>query len=409
MESRVDVGTCYIKQRMKILLINDDFGGIGGEKTYINNLREDLSRVGHTIFSLYLSRDQSIESENIKVLKHVYKNKLQRFMSTNLIDYSLYREMRSYILKVNPDIIHLNNTYNASKTILLACRGFKKIQTVHDFGFICPLCSFKKRNLHFICDVGQSRSIKCYMNSDIKFRTYLLDYLLFNDSWIKKKVVSLFVCPSPKLFEVTIANGYKNAICLPCYTTFKPRCAQGNSNNVLFVGRLSAEKGVDVLLKAFKIVVVEDNTIRLHVIGSGPDEKKLRSLAKKLFIEENVTFIGEVKSNKLGKYYKDSFTLVVPSLWQENSPLVVYEAMSFGLPIIASNIGGLPGLIKDGKNGFLVERFDFKQIAEKIILLHNDKALAKKMGEINVRIVKNKLGQENHVKNILKIYKSVIQ
>ncbi|MDP3974066.1 MAG: glycosyltransferase family 4 protein [Candidatus Daviesbacteria bacterium] len=394
---------------MKILLINDSYEGIGGEKVYINSLSRELKNLGHKVFKLYLSEEHHIENKDPIVLNNKFQNKLQWFFSQNLINLKLYYKIRNYILKVEPDIIHLNNINKASKTILLACIGYKKIMTVHDFGFLCPLCNYKNKNYYFVCDGKHSRSFKCFKNSDFKLQTYLVDFLLFNDILIKKLLIKFFICPSKELYKSLINAGFTNAIYLPYFTNFKPKMITKKSDTILYVGRLHAQKGVKYLLKVLRLVLDKNKKIKLSIVGRGPEEENLRYLAKKLKIEKNIKFLGEINNNKISKYFKYSFCLASPSLWKETGPIVVYEAMSFGKPIIVSDNAGVKDHIIDGQNGFLVNRFDFNKIAEKIILLHTNKTLARKMGEINLKIVKDKLGPKSHIKKILKIYNTIIQ
>ena len=98
----------------------------------------------------------------------------------------------------------------------------------------------------------------------------------------------------------------------------------------------------------------------------------------------------------------------MPSIWVEQFGIVNLEAMNYAKPIIASNIGGLPDLVKEGKNGFLVERFDVQGMAEKIVKLSKDKILAKRMGQNGRKMFRKNWTKEKHIKEIISIYRSVV-
>jgi len=140
--------------------------------------------------------------------------------------------------------------------------------------------------------------------------------------------------------------------------------------NVLFVGSLVRQKGVDVLLKAFKNVkkdmgsspVSSIDPVNLIIVGDGKQRPALERLADDLGLED-VYFLGMKRDLK--SIFKKSSVLVLPSR-EEGFGLILLEAMANGVPVIASNVGGVPEIIEDGKNGLLFETGDFEDLARKI-------------------------------------------
>jgi len=123
---------------------------------------------------------------------------------------------------------------------------------------------------------------------------------------------------------------------------------------VLFVGRLSAEKGIAHLLKAIALLAAEGEAIELHVVRTGPLDAKLQRQAQTMNIAHLVHFHGFVpQGNKLRRLYRQSDVFVLPSL-QDQQPKVLMEAMSQSVPVIATNVGGIPSVIKNGESGLLV-------------------------------------------------------
>jgi glycosyltransferase involved in cell wall biosynthesis len=117
---------------------------------------------------------------------------------------------------------------------------------------------------------------------------------------------------------------------------------------LLFVGRLSPEKGINTLFKAFKKLEGK----KLYVVGSGPMERMCRSYARQ---NRNVIFVGKVDESELRLYYSAANLTVVPSLWNEAFGMVNIESMRCGTPPVASALGAIPEIVDDGKNGFLVK------------------------------------------------------
>ncbi|EMA15949.1 glycosyltransferase [Haloarcula amylolytica] len=128
-----------------------------------------------------------------------------------------------------------------------------------------------------------------------------------------------------------------------------------HATDLLYVGRLSEEKAIDDLLRGFQRLDTRDDTVHLHVVGSGPSATQLKQLAAQLGITDAVTFHGFVpKGPDLWAYFDDADIFVLPSQ-TEGLPRVVAEAMARGLPVVTTAVGGLPELIDHGRNGMLVD------------------------------------------------------
>jgi glycosyltransferase involved in cell wall biosynthesis len=135
---------------------------------------------------------------------------------------------------------------------------------------------------------------------------------------------------------------------LPNFLRYEPSPSSRDRSGILFVGRLSREKGVDTLIRA----VTQVPQVQLTVIGDGPERLGLQSLARSL--DARVTFLGWLERNRVLDTMRHSELLCVPSVWYENCPLVVLEAMGSGLPFAVSDIGGLPELAMGGECGSIV-------------------------------------------------------
>jgi glycosyltransferase involved in cell wall biosynthesis len=101
----------------------------------------------------------------------------------------------------------------------------------------------------------------------------------------------------------------------------------------------------------------------LTVVGDGSARGALERLAQELRVESHITFTGWLDHDQVGKYMDDAVALVIPSIWPENFPTVVLEALAAGTPVIGSRVGGIPELVTDGETGLLIEPRDASALA----------------------------------------------
>jgi phosphatidylinositol alpha-1,6-mannosyltransferase len=159
---------------------------------------------------------------------------------------------------------------------------------------------------------------------------------------------------------------------------------------VLFVGALTrwhGYKGLDVLLRAMQLVVKSKQGIVLLVVGEGDMRARYEFMANQLGLRDNVIFAGDVPDQELPKFYAASDLVVVPSKdMSEGFGLTVLEANASSRPSVASNVGGIPEVVRDGYNGLLVSPNDVQALAEGILSLATDQDARLRMGR-NGRVV----------------------
>lgn len=181
---------------------------------------------------------------------------------------------------------------------------------------------------------------------------------------------------------------------------------KANTKNILFVGRLRPVKGVQYLITAMKKIHEKMPDSRLILVGDGEERERLAALAIQLGIQEYVQFVGIVPQEEVKTFMQNADVFVLPSL-SEGFPNVILEAMACGLPVIASRVGGIPDIITNDTNGYLVDAKDTDDMANKILLLLSDDNLRKKFSDNNRDLVK-KYDWENLTIELEKIYKCSI-
>lgn len=389
---------------MKILMINDYASKIGGDISYILNLKETLEKRNNVV--KILSSDSRLGQ------KHFNHYKFKGFSKTSIFSALFYLFNPFSLFKLNellkefrPDVIHLHNIFDqASPSILLPLKNVPTVMTIHSYELICPnvlmLSPAKSTN---ICKTGFSKNCRrCIGN---RYYYHKLKFALYKKLF---KNVDLLIPNSKFVQRILNQKGYKTTETIHYGIKSLDFLKERDGNNILYVGRLSKEKGVKYILKALSLIIKKIPSVHLDIVGVGQERKELENLSKKLKLKNHVAFIGSVPYDEVEKYYKQANIVIVSSIWPEPFGLIGPEAMSVGRPVIASNVGGIPEWLDDGKTGFLVDPGHPDQIAEKVIKLFSDRKLLEEMGK-NARKKAEEFSIEKHIDEIEKVYLEVIE
>ena len=156
--------------------------------------------------------------------------------------------------------------------------------------------------------------------------------------------------------------------------------ARPDCNKVLYAGRLSPTKGLDVLLRAVPLIREACPDVIVEFLGDGPMRREYEALARSLRIEDACAFLGARPISEVYERLAAAAVMAAPSI-HDSFPLVTVEASSAGVPVVASNAGGIPEIVVDGETGFLVPPLDPDALAEKIILLLKNEDLRRRFGQ----------------------------
>ncbi|HJT23644.1 MAG TPA: glycosyltransferase family 4 protein [bacterium] len=265
-----------------------------------------------------------------------------------------------------PDLVHAHNIYAQLSTAVLDAakdRGVPVVLTAHDYKLVCP--SYMMLDHGSVCEkcIGghyyHSLLTGCHKESRVASAVYMAE--TYFNTWFKKyDSVRKFICPSgfikSKLASrfapdrMTVLN---NPVDLASYVpVFR------DEGYYLFTGRLSKEKGVFTLIRAFA-----EMGLPLKIAGTGPLERECRQLARGV---PNIQMTGYKGGRDLAALYQGARACVVPSEWYENAPLSVIEPLAYAKPVIAARIGGIPELIQEGRNGLLFNAFDPADLKRKV-------------------------------------------
>ena len=247
---------------------------------------------------------------------------------------------------------------------------------------------------------------------------------------LAEKIQSMFVSPSveSKLLEIsdrvttvspTVANELREYGINPNTVktvwngvdekifSLAPRTV-GSERNVLYTGVLRARKGLFDLMKCAKLVNAIFPDVKFKICGTGPLLSKLKEQARSDGLQDQIIFLGRVNKQKLIQTYQNATIQVIPSIY-EGLPTVLLEAMSCGLPVVATNIGGIREVISSGENGILFSPGSPKEMADAIIKLLNDESLRIKLGSNARETILEKYTWDRISDNFIDIYKSILK
>ncbi len=175
---------------------------------------------------------------------------------------------------------------------------------------------------------------------------------------------------------------------------------------ILFVGRQVRHKGVPLLLEAASRLKQRGSKFKVVIVGDGQDWQEFKELAKKLNAEDIVSFAGAVRNLEIVPYYQNASFFVLPSSL-EGSPVVIMEAMASGLPVISTKVSGIPDMITDGYNGFLIDPGDVDALTEKIEYFLSNPDKVREMGQ-NAKANSTRFDIRNQTVNLIKTWEQIL-
>lgn len=246
-----------------------------------------------------------------------------------------------------------------------------------------------------------------YITIGLKF-VRSLDAVIAVSTMVRDETIKGFFVKKEKIFVVW--NGIDTEKYMPCnkLDAIKERYGIKNEKIILALGRLEQEKGTQFAIHALPRIIKEIQDVKLVIVGSGKYLNELKYLAYKLNIERNVIFSGNISDSEILMHYNLADVFITPTIRVEGLPLVIAEAMACGKPVIASNIGGIPDMVEEGVNGFLIPPGDVKALEEKILEILSNKELANKLGANARRTVLERFDINKMMGKTVKVYNEVL-
>jgi len=365
---------------MKILQVNKFYYPRGGADKYFLELTHALEKAGHEVAVFSMAHPKNLPTpwssyfvSRVSFNSHIPGNKL-KIPGRVLYSVEAKNKFRRLLRDFQPDIIHIHNIYHhISPSILDAARekNIPVVMHLHDYKLICPNHTLFTKGAY--CEQCRPNKYRqCLKNRCVKdslFGSALIAlemYLHHSIMKIYEKNIALFIAPSRFMKEAAIRFGQNKEKIKIIYNSYSSELKDKASaypapqeDYLLYFGRLSQEKGIDTLIRA---VALTDK--KLKIAGSGSEEDNLKRLAAEL--KASVEFLGFKENIDLKPLIIGAKAVIIPSVWAENMPLNLLEALSLGKIVLASRIGGLPEVIQEGINGLLFEPGNPDDLAKKI-------------------------------------------
>lgn len=382
--------------------------------------------MAHNYYQKRGGEDVSFESE-IKLLRNHGEDVVQytksnyeiqepglrnsiRLASNTVWSESIYREISKLIEGEKPDIVHFQNTFPLmSPAVYKACKeqNVPVVQTLRNYRLMCPNGLFF-RDGH-VCEDCLMSSIplagmihRCYKESfaATSVVTLMLAFHNLRKTWSRE--VDLFITLTEFSRQKFLQAGFpaEKIVVKPNFL-YDPGLGNQPGEYAVYVGRLSSEKGIITLLSAWDLLV----GIPLVIIGEGPLRENVLERAHS---DREITLIDQLPHEKVIEIVKNSKFLIFPSEWYETFGRVIIEANACGKPCIASRIGVIQDLVKDGTTGFLFTPGDAQDLADKVRDLWNCPSKLSEMAENARKEYEGKYTPEKNYDELLKIYQLVL-
>jgi glycosyltransferase involved in cell wall biosynthesis len=313
--------------------------------------------------------------------------------------------------RFKPDVVHCHNIYHQlSPSILSPVRrsGTACVMTLHDYKLACP--SYQMLDHGRPCDLCVTGGTWHAAKQRCKEGSLLASTLLSVESGVHRMIhayapVGVFISPSQFLANVMERSGVESErikVVNHFIDLQNTPSSDGSATGFLFVGRLSPEKGVDTLIEA---VARMPQDTRLDIAGDGPSRAILERLAGER-APGRVTFRGRVAAGQVRELLAGSIASVVPSRWYENQPMAILESFAARVPVVATNLGGIPELIQDEVEGLVVAPDDPAALAAAMRRLSDDPDWAHRMGtNAHLRLCEH-FSPEGHLERLAEVYEN---
>ena len=387
-------------QRLNILLLSQFFSTTKGGGEYVFKIMSDnLSKRGHKVWVITNDvKNENYEiTENVKIIKVKptieYRGGIPpTFQENFLYVINAFRKAISIIKKEKIDVVHSNNFSPALVGSLISY--FTKIPhvtTIHDIFSIYDKKFWKKWAEQTNVSSINARIIPFFEKKMLKLN---FDCIHTVSEATKKDILSIGTDKPIRVIPNSIST--------------KSETKQVKKNQFLYLGRLVFYKNIEIILRAFKIVLKKSPNSFLIIAGDGPHKESLKKIVSELNIQKNVEFKGFVSTTEKINLLAESNALLFPSIC-EGFGLVILEAFSQNRPVLVSNIAPMSDIVSHGETGFVLNPNDEDEWAEHIMKLIDNNQKSDIMGKNGNLILKTKYNQNIMFDKLIEMYNDLVK
>lgn len=412
---------------MRILLVNYRYFISGGPEKYMFNIKKVLEDNGHEVIPFSIHSNKNVETEYSKYFVEpiggrdaTYFDEVKKtpksiwqMLTRSIYSFEVEKAIKKEIKDVKPDIVYIIHFVNKlSPSVITGAKkmGVPVVLRLSDYFLLCPRFDFMHDKK--ICEECLTKGYRsCIRKRCVKGSLFASAIRVFSMKFHNLinvyRGVSFFVTPSEFLRKKLIANGFneKRIICIPTFTSSKSKVGEQKLGSYgLYFGRITEEKGVETVIKAYEQL----QDYKLKIMGDDTTEEaaKLKEYVK-IHHMKNVEFLGFKSGTELEEVIKNARFALIPSLWYDNLPNTALESFQYFKPVIASNIGSLPELVMDGVNGYLFEAGNSEALAKKVKLLDNDEIVLK-MGAESRKMLETKFAPQTHYDALMSVFNKMV-
>lgn len=383
---------------MKILIIHCVYQYQGGEYTVVQEEMKLLQSIGNAI----------------KLLQ--FTNKGNKFLKLLQLPFNIpsYIKTIKTLKLFRPDVVHIHNLhFGGSASVIYAIKRKKipLIITLHNFRLLCPSATLFFNGKVFLDSLNQKfywSAIKKGVYKNSSALTFWLSVSMRFHQWLKtwKKPDKYIVLSrhSKELFlHSRLGIEERQLVIKPNFILPPVLKKTFRNDHFLFIGRLSDEKGIDILLETFSKL----NQYSLMIAGEGPLKKKVAEYTRKCL---NIDYLGVLNIKRIHAELQKCSALVFPSIWYEGMPLTIIESFACGTPVIASKLGAMQNMIKDGYNGLHFDpedKNDLELQLKKWMLLSEEERSVFRANALET--YRQNYTPEKNAEQLVAIYNSVIK
>ena len=386
---------------MKILQIHNEYQTLGGEEAVLEAEKSVLEGNGHEV------QQWIAKSSDIKELSTVQK--LQASFDS-IWSRNTYTRVKKFLQENRPDVAHVHNTVPLiSPSVYAACQSenVPVVQTLHNFKFICPGSNLYRNNQ--LCEecIGKSFTYPalihgCYRRDHLS-TAFLVSNLTFNrmrGTYAKEidTYIALTEFARKKFVEAGLPS--EKLVVKPNFVTSQIARGTHEGNYALFAGRLVSQKGVETLLQAWSTL---NGEIPLKIAGTGYLTEHVQSN-----LPRNVEYLGQIPRSEVASLMQNATFLVFPSEWYEGFPMAIVEAFATGLPVIASNLGGMAEIVRPDYSGWHFTPGNAKELADVVQQAWRDLQEVKRRGELARAQYEELYAPDKNCQMLLDIYQNTV-
>lgn len=388
---------------MRVLLGHAYYREPGGEDAVFRHEKKLLEDHGVEVVPL--------ERHNTAIRESGFLSRITLAQSTAWSN-SAYQMVAKLIDQHRPSVAHFHNTFPVlSPSVYAACtdKGVPVVQTLHNFRLICPGAMLFRNGRPCEDCIGRlpfpAVRYRCYRDS--ASATAAISWMIMRNrlAGTFRRRVTRYIALTHFAASRFVAGGLpENRITVkPNFLADPPPPGQGLGGYAVYVGRLSREKGIETLLSAWDRI----KNVGLKIIGDGPMRAELEERARQMRVR--VEFLGHRPRSEIFRIVGDAAFQIVPSRQYEGFPLVVLEAYACGTPVVASKIGSLDEIVREGVTGTKFVSGDPLDLAERIDALRADGARLRAMRASTRAEFDGRYGAEENFKLLMQIYADVLR